>query len=70
MKFKPPPANIAARLTQRSDDTEEKVRRSCIPARFPAFVTNPFISGQGSRGRLPPELEGAHRHLQECPCAH
>lgn len=25
MKFKPPPADIAGRLTQRSDDTEEKV---------------------------------------------
>jgi hypothetical protein len=32
MKFKPPPADVAKRVTQRSDDTEEKVR-CCRPTR-------------------------------------
>jgi adenylate kinase family enzyme len=32
MKFKPPPADVAKRVTQRSDDTEEKVP-CCRPTR-------------------------------------
>ena len=39
MKFKPPPADIAARLTQRSDDTEEKVRVLPPPLAPPPLLT-------------------------------